>query len=392
MLVSGMRHCAMPVHAPHEFRRHEPEKTVLYQVVQEHLNAFLETAEARTGEGRGLPRYVRNAFRNYLECGILAYGFARLRCPGCGYDTVVAFSCKERGICPSCAARHMSETAAFLVDRVFPRQPVRQWVFSIPRPVRYALARDAGLLGEAVRIFVGEIFRDLQRRAGVRRLREDACGAVTGVQRFGGALNLNIHFHTLALDGVYMTDPASGAVRFRRLPPPSSDDLDRVLVRTRRRILELLSKRGLAGGSTGGGVADTDDAAGDPSALEALQGASVQGLLGLAGVTRKVLMSGELADPPVEPFEPPEKPFSRNSGDGYNIEAGRRIRTGDRVGLERICRYVVRPPFCQERLRRLADGRVVYQFRRPWPDGPSPRRSEASASRRREHASCAGPG
>ncbi len=51
------------------------------------------------------------------------------------------------------------------------------------------------------------------------------------------------------------------------------------------------------------------------------------------------------------------------------IEAGRRIRAGDREGLERICRYIVRPPFCQERLRRLDDGRVVYKFRRPWPDG-----------------------
>jgi hypothetical protein len=131
------------------------------------------------------------------------------------------------------------------------------------------------------------------------------------------------HFHTLALDGVYISDPASGAVRFRRLPSPSADDLDRVLVRTRRRIREMLAKRGLAGGSTAGGGADGDDAAGDSSALEALQGASVQGLLGLAGVTRKVLMSGELADPPDEPLEPPEKPFSRNSGDGYNLEAGR---------------------------------------------------------------------
>jgi hypothetical protein len=364
-----MRRCALPVHAPREFSRHEPEKTVLYQVVSEHLHTFLESAEARAGEGRGLPRYVRNAFRNYLECGILAYGFTRLRCPDCGCDAVVAFSCKERGICPSCAARHMSETAAFLADRVFPRQPVRQWVFSIPRPVRYALARDAGLLGSAVRIFVGEVFRDLQRRAGCRRLREDACGAVTGVQRFGGALNLNIHFHILALDGVYRTDPATGAVGFRRLPPPSSDDLDQVLVRTRRRIRELLAKRGLACGSASGGGADVDDAPGDPSALEALQGASVQGLLGFSGTACKVHMSGELADAPDVPPEPPEKPFSRNSGDGYNIEAGRRIRAGDREGLERICRYIVRPPFCQERLRRLDDGRVVYQFRRPWPDG-----------------------
>jgi hypothetical protein len=342
-----MKRCDVPRDIPKDFRRHQPENTVLHRVVREHLNTFLELADARAGEGRGLPRYVRNAFRNYLECGILAYGFARLRCPDCGCDAVVAFSCKERGLCPSCSARHRSETAAFLVDRVFPRQPVRQWVFSIPRPVRYALARDAVLLGQAARIFVGEIFRDLQRRAGCRRLREDACGAVTGVQRFGGALNLNIHFHTLALDGVYITDPASGAIRFRRLPPPSADDLDQVLVRTRRRIREMLSKRGLAGGSTSDGGADVDDAPGDPSALEALQGASVQGLLGLVGGTCKVHMSGELADAPDEPVEPPEKPFSRNSGDGYNLEAGRRIRAGDRVGLERICRYVVRPPFCQ---------------------------------------------
>ena len=74
-----MRHCAVPVHEPREFRRHEPEKTVLYQVVSEHLNTFLESAEARAGEGRGLPRYVRNAFRNYLECGILAFCQERLR-------------------------------------------------------------------------------------------------------------------------------------------------------------------------------------------------------------------------------------------------------------------------------------------------------------------------
>ena len=112
-----MKRCDVPRDAPKDYRRHEPENTVLHQIVREHLNTFLELADARSGEGRGLPRYVKNAFRSFLECGILAYGFARLRCPDCGYDTVVAFSCKERGLCPSCAARHMSETAAFLSNR-----------------------------------------------------------------------------------------------------------------------------------------------------------------------------------------------------------------------------------------------------------------------------------
>jgi ribosomal protein S27E len=173
-----MKRCDLPRDIPKDYRRHEPEKTALYQIVRENLNTFFDRADARAGEGRGLPRYVKNAFYRYLECGILAHGFARVRCPDCGYDTVVAFSCKERGFCPSCAARIMSETAAFLVDRVFPRAPVRQWVFAFPRHVRYILANDAKLLGDALRIFIGEIFRDLRRRARIRRMREGTCGAV----------------------------------------------------------------------------------------------------------------------------------------------------------------------------------------------------------------------
>ena len=51
----------------------------------------------------------------------------RSRCAGCGHEKLVAFSCKRRGICPSCGARRMAESAAWLVDRVIPKVPVRQW-------------------------------------------------------------------------------------------------------------------------------------------------------------------------------------------------------------------------------------------------------------------------
>ncbi len=64
-----------------------------------------------------------------------------LAAPGCGHEKRVAFSCKRRGICPSCGARRMAETAAWLVDRVIPRVPVRQWVLSFPIPLRSALRR-----------------------------------------------------------------------------------------------------------------------------------------------------------------------------------------------------------------------------------------------------------
>ena len=54
--------------------------------------------------------------------------FARVRCDDCGDDYLVAFSCKGRGVCPSCNTRRMAEAAAHLTDHVFPRLPVRQWV------------------------------------------------------------------------------------------------------------------------------------------------------------------------------------------------------------------------------------------------------------------------
>ena len=73
------------------YRRREPEKTVLHHVVRENLSTFLERAAERSG-GRGLPTYVRQEFERYLDCGILSQGFCRIRCPDCGYDTVVGFS------------------------------------------------------------------------------------------------------------------------------------------------------------------------------------------------------------------------------------------------------------------------------------------------------------
>jgi hypothetical protein len=47
----------------------------------------------------------------YLECGIFAHGFARAWCHDCGHDYFVAYSCKGRGVCPSCNTRRMVETA-----------------------------------------------------------------------------------------------------------------------------------------------------------------------------------------------------------------------------------------------------------------------------------------
>jgi len=77
-------------------------------------------------QGRPLPDYVRREFDDYLQCGRLEQGFLRVRCEFCHAEHLVAFSCKRRGFCPSCGARRMAESAALLVDEVFPEQPVRR--------------------------------------------------------------------------------------------------------------------------------------------------------------------------------------------------------------------------------------------------------------------------
>jgi hypothetical protein len=87
----------------------EGEGSRLHGVVREHLADFLEAARSRDGEG--YPRFIEHEFRRYLACGILARGFARLRCPGCGFGHLVAFSCKGR-LCPSCTGRRMADIAA----------------------------------------------------------------------------------------------------------------------------------------------------------------------------------------------------------------------------------------------------------------------------------------
>ncbi len=107
-----------------------PKQTTLYRLVQQHAQSFF--AQSEEAAGARLPQFVRDEFDAFLECGILAHGFLRLRCGDCGHDKLLAFSCKRRGFCPSCGARRMSQTAAHLVDHVIPRVPVRQWATAAP--------------------------------------------------------------------------------------------------------------------------------------------------------------------------------------------------------------------------------------------------------------------
>ena len=145
--------------------RRRPERSAAYQVVRQNLEAWL--AQRRAGRlvaGANwvvdpVPGYVERDLRKVLECGILAHGYARARCEQCGQDFLVAYLCKGRGMCPGCNTRRMVETAAHLVEHVFPAVAVRQWVVVFPKRVRYFLDRDADCLKRVAGIAMREVQR-----------------------------------------------------------------------------------------------------------------------------------------------------------------------------------------------------------------------------------------
>ena len=67
---------------------------------------------------------------------MLAHGFARAGFAACGHDFLIAYSCKCRGVCPSCTPGRMVETAAHLADHVIAGLPVRQRVLAVPKRLR----------------------------------------------------------------------------------------------------------------------------------------------------------------------------------------------------------------------------------------------------------------
>jgi hypothetical protein len=344
-----------------EYVPRNPEKTVLYAVVAAQLETFLARQRVRD---RVVPRFVELELRAFLDCGVLARGFMRVHCDACGLDRLVPYSCKRRSFCPSCGGRRMADSAAHLVDRVIPEVPVRQWVLSVPFALRYRLAYDSSLVRDVLQIFVRTIFASIRRRAGIPASNRQArCGAVAFIQRFSDALNLDPHYHVLAMDGLYVID-GKGEPVFRHVPAPTDKEIARAAERIHRRVASLMEKRGL------GSQADLDEADAlrrDEPLLAELYGAAVSGRVATgprAGM--RIARVGDDVDP--EDGALPSGPCCASVA-GFSVHASVCVAARDRLRLERLCRYAGRPPLATERLSLLPDGRLLYRLKRRWRDG-----------------------
>jgi len=307
----------------------------------------------------GLPDFVKKEFYEYLKCGILAHGFLRAKCEECDHEKLVAFSCKRRGFCPSCGARRMAETAAHLVDHVIPHEPIRQWVLSFPFQLRYLFASHPKVMSEVLRITNRVIETFLTKKTGLTKKTSQA-GAVTLIQRFGGAINLNIHFHTLFLDGVYTFD--NNRAKFHQTPPPTGEELDEVLATISRRVARYLEKKGYL-------VKEDDEALfrveEEESAFKKLQAASTT--YRLAFGPRKGQKVFTLKSLPNSNSQEQKGLVAKQSG--FSLHAGTVCEKYERAKLEQLCRYISRSAVAEDRLRLSEKGGVIYKLKKPYDDG-----------------------
>ena len=179
----------------------------------------------------------------------------------------------------------MSDIAAHLVDDVLPEVPIRQCVCTLPWRLRSALDYDRKLCADVLAAFIGALKRSLRWRAkrefGLRSVRDAQVGALTFVQRADSALRLNVHFHTLAVDGVYVRDEA-GELKFRELAEPMAEDIAQVAKWTHAALILVLKRyrRSIDGIET-----ETDTFTSDQPVLASCYGASAADvqLLGAGG-------------------------------------------------------------------------------------------------------------
>gem|GEM_PF-918464 len=186
------------------------------------------------------------------------------------------------------------ETAAYLVDHLFPQVPVRQWVISLPKRMRYFLMQDVELAGAVLRIGLRVIERTLREHC------PDApasarCGGVTYIHRFGSSLNPHLHYFSCMIDGLFAQTESD--LYFYEATGLSSEVIQQAQEKIRKRVLRLFVRRGLL---------SADDA---------------------------------------------EQMHTWHNGGGFSLNAEVRIEATDRQGLERLFRYCARPIFAGERLQ-----------------------------------------
>jgi hypothetical protein len=266
----------------------------------------------------------------------------------------------------------MNEGALNLVGHVLPDVAIRQWVLTMPFPLRFPLAFDGKLLGQVVRIFTDTVAGWYRQRHIERGLPTGESGALTVIQRANSDLRLNPHFHTVFLDGVYSPDVDGKGQMFHPAPGPTQQEIEALVCRASKRILRFLQRRGVITLVTAPGDGEvtvvSDESFGEKDPLLAKLLAAATAGAPPAGWAQK-------RKPVRIVLDPDDRPVAKGNlcgqARGFNLHAATKVAANDKQGRLTLCKYILRPPFANDRLKILDDGNVKLELKKPWSDGTS---------------------
>jgi len=281
------------------YRARNPRVTPLYHLFDVHFDEVRGQWEERYERRYGFWRsFVDEQVLRYLDCGLFENGFARIRCPECAEEVLLAFSCKTRELCPSCAAKRSAATAELLAEEVLEEVGHAQWVFVIPKMLRPHFLHHRELLGGLARAAWKTVLELMCAAAGDDGMRP---GMVAVVQTAGDLANWHPHVHALVSRG--------GWSQGREWIPVAFVDEHAAELLFRHKVIKLLQGVGL-----------------------------------LSEERTELLVSWRHT--------------------GFSVHNRVRVEPEDQRAVERLARYIMRPPISLERMSWDGEGEVRYRRKR----------------------------
>ena len=188
-------------------------------------------------------------------------------------------------------------------------------------------------MGRVLGIVNRAISTHLIKKVGFKKTQAHT-GAVTLIQRFGSALNLNLHFHALFIDGAYQ-QKNNGKLRFHRVNAPTTSELNTLVATISQRIARYLERRGLVARDDESSYLTMDWQ--DDDAMNQLQGHSITYRIAVGPQQgRKVFTLQTIPSWEDDDFGPHQV----GKIAGFSLHAGVAIKTCERKKLKRVCRYI----------------------------------------------------
>lgn len=180
----------------HRYRPRHPSASPIWQVLHYHWDRFRRTQSVHDD-------HLDQTVRAFLRCGDFRSGFTRWRCPGCEHEFLLAFTCKQRGLCAACHQRRTLTLAPHIAETVCAPVPHRHIVLTVPRLLRPVFRRDRTLITELFHAAQEVLNLWLRERTGVTNGQP---GIVAAAQTFGDFLTWHPHLHLLVTAGVFRAD------------------------------------------------------------------------------------------------------------------------------------------------------------------------------------------